>query len=101
MNAIALVAAKVTLGGSLALGLLLTPHAVAHADAPLPVCHMEDGSDVDPASLPCVWTNEGKQWLTYADHSVLIGDTPAPAFPCIPAPFIVIPGLVPGVVQCH
>lgn len=31
-NAIALISAKVALGGSLALGLLLTPHAIAHAD---------------------------------------------------------------------
>ena len=40
----------------------------------LPVCVMEDGSDVDPASLPCVWTNEGNTWLTYSDHSVLVVD---------------------------
>jgi hypothetical protein len=25
---------------------------------------------------------------------------PVPAFPCIPAPFIVIPGLIPGVHTC-
>jgi hypothetical protein len=38
----------------------------------LPVCQMEDGSDA--ATLPCVWSNDGNAWLTYADHSVLIVD---------------------------
>src|SRR5262245_367707 len=38
----------------------------------LPTCALEDGSDA--ASLPCVWTNDGNTWLTYADHSVLIVD---------------------------
>jgi hypothetical protein len=86
-HALALLAAKVTLGASLALGLLLTPHATAHADDvdvvnlselpgidSMPVCHVEDGSDVDPALLPCVWTNQGNAWLTYADRSFLIVD---------------------------
>ena len=40
----------------------------------MPVCHMEDGSDVDPAILPCIWTNDGNAWLTYEDHSLLIVD---------------------------
>jgi hypothetical protein len=38
----------------------------------MPVCRMEDGSDV--AALPCVWTNDGNAWLTYADRSLLIVD---------------------------
>lgn len=73
-----LIAAKVVLGGSLALGFAIAPHAFAHANAAphgvdvyeksvnlsdlptidsMPVCHMEDGSDADPAALPCIWTN--------------------------------------------
>ena len=40
----------------------------------MPVCHMEDGSDLAPSALPCVWTNDGNAWLTYVDHSVLIND---------------------------
>jgi hypothetical protein len=40
----------------------------------MPVCQMEDGSDVDPAALPCVWTNGGNAWLTYEDRSLLIVD---------------------------
>ena len=95
MNAIAIVCAKAALGGSLALGLLLTPHAVAHADVinayedegithvnlselptigSMPVCTMEDGSDIDPALLPCVWENQGNAWLTFTDRSFLIVD---------------------------
>lgn len=94
-NAITLVTAKLALGSSLALGLLLSPHA--HADDTvinayedegivhvnlselpsidtLPVCTMEDGSDVPTALLPCVWTNQGTAWLTWADHSLPIWD---------------------------
>ena len=87
MNAITLVAAKVVVGGSFALGLLLAPHAHAAPDTvnlsdlpiidSMPVCHMEDGSDVDPSALPCVWTNGGAgaaSWLTYEDRSLLIVD---------------------------
>lgn len=79
-----LIVAKATLGASLALGFALAPHGVAHADVvnlselpaidSMPVCHMEDGSDVDPAILPCIWTNDGNAWLTYEDHSLLIVD---------------------------
>jgi len=77
----ALLTAKVALGASLALGLALTPHA--HADVNLsdlptidsmPVCAMEDGSDVPAELLPCVWENQGNTWLTYSDHSELIVD---------------------------
>ena len=123
---------------STALGSALLGVAVAHAEDThtvllsqledidtMPVCTMEDGSDIDPAAMPCVWENQGSTWLTYVDRSYLVVDdttvvlasgeepinstpptvtvtvpAPAPAFPCIPAPFIVIPGLVPGVVQC-
>jgi hypothetical protein len=78
-----LVAVKATLGASLALGLLMTPHAVAHADTvnladvpsidSMPTCQLEDGSD--SATLPCVWTNKhGDAYLTYEDHSVRIVD---------------------------
>jgi len=57
---------------ALALGLLMSPHGVAHADTvnltaveatetvdgvDYPVCHTEDGSDLDPSLLPCIWTN--------------------------------------------
>ena len=79
MNPATIVLAKLTLGAGLALGLVAAPHGVAHA-APvanlsdLPICHEEDGSDIAPASLPCVWTNDGNAWLTYEDHSVLIVD---------------------------
>jgi hypothetical protein len=82
---IGLVAAKAVLGGTLALGLLLTPHAVAHAtdtvnlsELPridlMPICTLEDGSDIDPALLPCVWSNDGNDWLTFTDRSYLIVD---------------------------
>lgn len=90
MNTFGLIAAKVVLGGSLALGCLLTPHATAHADVydremtvnltdlpdidSMPVCREEDGSDVPAALLPCVWTNDGNAWLTYEDRSYLIVD---------------------------
>ena len=57
-----LIVAKATLGASLALGFALAPHGVAHADVvnlselpaidSMPVCHMEDGSDVDPQYCP-------------------------------------------------
>jgi len=85
-RALALLTAKAVLGGSLTLGLLLTPHAVAHADVDtvnlselpsidaMPVCRYEDGSDIDPALLPCIWENEGNAWLTFADRSFLIVD---------------------------
>ena len=45
-----------------------------HAIDTMPLCLMEDGSDVDPASLPCIWGNQGNAWLTYSDHSLLIVD---------------------------
>lgn len=87
MNALSLITAKVALGGSLALGLLLAPHGVAHADHvnlselttidAMPICQQEDGSDIDPALLPCVWENQGDSWLTYADRSFLIVDDTA------------------------
>ena len=68
---------------SLVAGFALMP--TAHADDTInlsdlptidsmPVCHIEDGSDVATDQLPCVWTNDGNAWLTYADHSVLIVD---------------------------
>jgi hypothetical protein len=53
MNKYAFLAAKLTLGGSLALGFMLAPHGVAHAE-PIPVCQYEDGSDVDGQ---CLWTD--------------------------------------------
>jgi len=93
MNAITLVSAKLVLGSSLALGLLLTPHAVAHADDAyarentvqlseiadeidsIPTCAMEDGSDVIPAIAGrCLWVNQGNTWLTYEDRSYLVVD---------------------------
>jgi hypothetical protein len=40
----------------------------------MPMCGMEDGSDIDPALLPCVWVNDGASWLTYTDRSYLIID---------------------------
>lgn len=40
----------------------------------MPTCQMEDGSDIDPALLPCIWGNQGNAWLTYADRSFLIVD---------------------------
>jgi hypothetical protein len=43
----------------------------------MPACHMEDGSDVDPALLPCVWHNDGNTWLTYEDRSFLVVDNTA------------------------
>lgn len=84
---LAVITAKTVLGSTLALGLLLTPHATAHADETvnlselptidsMPVCGQEDGSDIDTALLPCVWTDTdtGNDWLTYADRSFLIVD---------------------------
>jgi hypothetical protein len=73
---------KIAAGAVAAFGFAAMPHAVAHADTvnlsqledidSLPVCQLEDGSDA--ASLPCLWTNDGNAWLTYADHSVLVVD---------------------------
>lgn len=95
-RALAVITAKAVLGSSLALGLLLTPHATARADDTvnvyradgidyvklselhhidmMPTCQLEDGSDIDPALLPCIWGNEGTAWLTYADVSYPIVD---------------------------
>ncbi len=93
---LALIAAKATLGASLALGLLLTPHATAHADdinayeddgiihvnlseLPgidyMPICMEADGSDIDPALLPCIWNStDENSYLTFATVSYLIVD---------------------------
>ena len=43
----------------------------------LPVCRMEDGSDVAIDQLPCIWTNDGNAWLTYEDRSFLVVDDTA------------------------
>jgi len=40
----------------------------------MPVCRMEDGSDVAIDQLPCVWHNDGNEWLTYEDRSLLVID---------------------------
>ena len=37
-----------------------------------PVCYEEDGSDLPPELLPCVWTNDGRSWLTFGDYSLPI-----------------------------
>lgn len=61
----------------------LSGHAQASASIPLseihnvdlfPSCANEDGSG---SPLPCIWTNDGNAWLTYADHSLLIVDDTA------------------------
>jgi hypothetical protein len=96
MNTFTLVTAKLALGITLASGLAMTPHAHAApigvdayayestvnlSELPtidsMPVCQMEDGSDIDPALLPCVWTNDGNAWLTFTDRSFLIVDDTA------------------------
>lgn len=57
MNKYAFLAAKLTLGASLALGFMLAPHGTAHAE-PMPVCQYEDGSDVIPDRADqCLWTD--------------------------------------------
>lgn len=75
-RAVALLAAKAVLGGTLAAGLLLAPHGTAAPsevtvdDRDYPVCEMEDCSD-QPGQVG-VWYDPGthRAWLSRGDHSV-------------------------------
>ena len=81
--AIAILGAEVAMAASFALAGItgLSGHAQAdtgtinlseiHRIDLFPVCAEEDGSG---SELPCIWTNDGNAWLTYADHSLLIVD---------------------------
>ena len=94
-TAAAIIAAKTALGASLALGILLTPTATARADEvdaqldtngqpyvlltdlpgidAMPECLQEDGG-MPEGQWPCIWTNDGNEWLTYPERSYLILD---------------------------
>jgi hypothetical protein len=78
-RAVTLLAAKTTLGGTLALGLLLAPHGTARPSVTTtvdgvdyPVCVVEDCSD-QPGQIG-VWIDptDGGRWLSVGEYSLPI-----------------------------